>query len=108
MWRHEYEYVAQMPARQHRHMRRAWQINAPSSASEPYTGAFDIVTRDEGHDGWTLDDFCSQGIEPTHLQNRMEELLMLVPGFDGWRSAVLEIRLPGRWPAPVRDPLGLP
>ena len=72
MWLREYEYVAQQPARQRRHQRGVWQVDAPTSSMDDEifsdgnggnaaaAASFDIVVRDEGHDGWTLDDFCSR------------------------------------------------
>ena len=56
LWRKEYEYVVQQPARQLRHLKDHWQ--AGSAPAPP--GSTDAVVRDQGHDGWTLDDFCNR------------------------------------------------
>lgn len=64
MWLREYEYVVTQPARQRRHVRTQWQLGAPD-IDEDELGASGgagegMVVRDEGHDGWTLDDFCAR------------------------------------------------
>ena len=57
MWAREYEYVVNGAAREVCHRRQEWQVGASRGAGD---AAADMVTRDEGHDGWTLADFCSR------------------------------------------------
>jgi hypothetical protein len=56
MWVREFEYVTMQPARQLHHQPKAWQAGSASATAADA----DVIVRDEGHDGWTLDDFCSR------------------------------------------------
>ena len=67
MWLAEYEYVTQQPCREVRHRRAEWWVGAPAVgggfADAPVVSEEDdTVVRDEGHDGWTLDDFCARAL----------------------------------------------
>ena len=67
MWLAEYEYVTQQPCREVRHRRAEWWVGALAVgggfADAPVVSEEDdTVVRDEGHDGWTLDDFCARAL----------------------------------------------
>ena len=67
MWLAEYEYVTQQPCREVRHRRAEWWVGALAVgggfADAPVISEEDdTVVRDEGHDGWTLDDFCARAL----------------------------------------------
>ena len=72
MWLREYNYVVHQTARELWHERGKWHAGAPAAQH----GSADAVVRDEGHDGWTLDDFCNRPLAQAAGLTRAEVAIL--------------------------------